>query len=249
MTDAFDAPPCTPEIRAALAPTGVLRAGINLSNGLLVSGRDAQGNPDGVSPDMARAIAAALGVPCSLVYYKTPGEVADAVARGEWDIGLIGAEPQRAATIAFTPAYAEIEACYAVRSGSPAQTNADVDKPGTSIVTTARAAFTLWLERNIRHATLIAAESLDASRDTFAGGGADVIASLKSKLTEDPLPGARVLMPGFMTVQQAIGCARTHDPAIVEWLTGCVHAACASGYVAGRIRARGVTGLDAARPG
>ncbi len=28
-------------------------------------------------------------------------------ANGIWDVGLIGAEPQRAETIAFSPAYAE----------------------------------------------------------------------------------------------------------------------------------------------
>lgn len=248
MTAPFPTPAVTPDIRAALTPGGVLRAGINLSNGLLVSGRTDNGEPDGVSPDMARAIAAALGVPCILVPYKTPGEVADAASRNEWDIGLIGAEPQRAATIAFTPAYAEIEACFAVRNNSPAHSMADLDRAGTRLATTARAAFTLWLERNIHHATLIPAESLDAARQIFVEGGADALASLKSKLVDEPLPDARVILPGFMTVQQAIGCARTHDPAVVAWLTACVHAACTSGFVAERIRLRGVRGLDAARP-
>ena len=37
------------EIHKALAPTGTLRAGINLSNFLLVSGFNADGAPEGVS--------------------------------------------------------------------------------------------------------------------------------------------------------------------------------------------------------
>ena len=41
-------------VRAQLAPTGVLRAGINLSNFLLVTDRD---HVDGVSPALARFIA------------------------------------------------------------------------------------------------------------------------------------------------------------------------------------------------
>ena len=53
----------TDKARSELAPTGVLRAGINLSNFLLVTGRSANAEPVGVSPDMARAAAAALGVP------------------------------------------------------------------------------------------------------------------------------------------------------------------------------------------
>ena len=43
------------KVKAQLAPTGVLRAGINLSNFLLVTGRMPNGDPDGVSPDIARA--------------------------------------------------------------------------------------------------------------------------------------------------------------------------------------------------
>ena len=40
--------------RAELAPTGVLRAGINLSNFLLVTGRSEKAEPVGVAPDMAQ---------------------------------------------------------------------------------------------------------------------------------------------------------------------------------------------------
>ena len=90
--------------RAELCPTGVLRAGINLSNFLLVTGRSPDGDPQGVSPDMAAAIAAALGVAVKYVPYKTPGELGDAVGSNAWDIGLIGAEPQRAEKIAFSAA-------------------------------------------------------------------------------------------------------------------------------------------------
>src|SRR5215207_7332554 len=94
----------SPEIIAELAPTGVLRAGINLGNFLLVTGRSASGDPEGVSPDMARAVADRLGVPVRYVPYTRPGELADAAGTGAWDIGLIGAEPQRAERIAFTAA-------------------------------------------------------------------------------------------------------------------------------------------------
>src|ERR1700733_14578015 len=106
------------DIVAELAPTGVLRAGINLSNFLLVTGKSPSGDPEGVAPDMARAIAERLGVPVAYVPFKTPGELADAAGKGIWDIGLIGAEPLRAETIAFTAAYVEIEATYLVPAGS-----------------------------------------------------------------------------------------------------------------------------------
>src|SRR5713101_5483075 len=99
----------TPQIIAELAPSGVLRAAINMGNFLLVTGKAPSGDPSGVSPDMALAIAARLGVPVKFVPYARPGELADDAEKGLWDIGNIGAEPQRAEKINFTAAYAEIE--------------------------------------------------------------------------------------------------------------------------------------------
>src|SRR5919202_373606 len=135
-----DIAPMPDEVRHQLAPAGILRAGINLSNFLLVSGRTADGEPAGVSPDMARAIADNLGVALRYVTYPSPGELADAATRDEWDIALVGAEPQRAEVISFTPAYAEIEATYLVPAGSRLQSVAEVDVPGVRIAVTARTA-------------------------------------------------------------------------------------------------------------
>ena len=67
----------TDKARAELASTGVLRAGINLSNFLLVTGRTEKAEPVGVAPDMAKEIAASLGVPVTYVTFKSPGELSD----------------------------------------------------------------------------------------------------------------------------------------------------------------------------
>ena len=42
------------DILSELAPRGTLRAGINLSNFPLVTGKAASGDPIGVAPDMVR---------------------------------------------------------------------------------------------------------------------------------------------------------------------------------------------------
>ena len=89
----------TPAALRSLAPTGVLRAGINLSNFLLVPTRGPAGEPEGVAPDLAAALATRLGLPLELVPYANPGALGDAVHAGRWDVGLIGAEPKRAETI------------------------------------------------------------------------------------------------------------------------------------------------------
>src|SRR5918992_1675928 len=127
------------DVLAELAPTGVLRAGINLSNFLLVSGKSPSGEPEGVAPDMAREIAQRLGVPIAYVPFARPGELADAAGQGVWDVGLIAAEPARAETIAFSPAYAEIEATYLVPAGSPIGSIEEVDRAGVRIAIAAGA--------------------------------------------------------------------------------------------------------------
>ena len=229
--------------RAELAPTGVLRAGINMSNFLLVTGKTPEGDPEGVSPDMARAVAERLGVPLRLVPFKSPGELADAAVEDVWDIGNIGAEPERAKHIAFSPAYVEIEATYLVPAGSPIQRVDEVDREGVRIAVSARSAYQLWLSDNIRHAELVMAKGIDASFDAFVEQKLDALAGLRPRLVDDvnKLPGARVLDGKFTAVQQAIGTKRDRE-AGAAFLRDFVEEAKASGLVASLIEKHGVTG-------
>jgi polar amino acid transport system substrate-binding protein len=237
------------DVISQLAPTGVLRAGINLSNFLLVTGKSPTGDPVGVSPDMAAEIAQRLGVPVKYAPFKTPGELADAADAGAWDIGLIGAEPQRAEKIAFTAAYCEIEATYMVPAGSPLKTIADVDKPGVKIAVTGRAAYGLWLDRNIKAATLVRTDSLDSAYEKFVADKLDALAGLRPRLITDvkKLPGARILEGQFTAVQQAIGTARKNT-AGAAWLRTFAEEAKASGLVARLIERHKVVGLSVAPP-
>jgi polar amino acid transport system substrate-binding protein len=236
-------------VKSELAPHGVLRAGINLSNFLLVTGRSPSGDPQGVSPDMARAIADRLGVPVVYVPFPKPGELADAVGTDTWDIGLIGAEPARAEKIAFSPAYVEIEATYMVPPGSPLQTIADVDKPGIRIAVTARSAYDLWLDRNIKHASLVRTASLDSAYDQFAQDKLEALAGLRPRLLTDvtKMPGAKILDGQFTAVQQAVGTARANTEG-AAFLRAFVEEAKASGFVASLIERHHVVGLSVAPP-
>ena len=238
------------DVLAELAPSGVLRAGINLSNFLLVSGKSATGEPEGVAPDMARAIAERLGVPVAYVTFPRPGELADAAGANVWDIGLIAAEPARAEAIAFSPAYAEIEATYLVPAGSKITRVAEVDRPGIKIAIAARAAYDLWLSRHLRHAELVRAASLDASYDLFVSEKLDALAGLRPRLLQDveKLPGARILDGKFTAVQQAVGTAKA-NAAGARFLHAFVEDAKASGLVARLIAHHHIRGLSVAPPG
>ncbi|TAJ33942.1 MAG: transporter substrate-binding domain-containing protein [Reyranella sp.] len=237
------------QARKELAPTGTLRAGINLSNFLLVTGRSPSGDPEGVAPDMAKAIGAELGVPVKLVPFKSPGELGDQVGKDMWDIGLIGAEPQRAEKIAFSAAYVEIEATYMVPPGSPITSIADVDKKGVRIAVSARSAYDLWLVNNIKNATLVQVSGLDAAYEKFMTDKLEVLAGLRPGLLKDvgKAPGLKILDGKFTAVQQAVGTARP-NLAGAAFLAAFVEKAKKSGLVASLIEKHKVKGLSVAPP-
>ena len=234
---------------AELAPTGTLRAGVNLANFLLVTGHSASGEPEGVSPDLARAIAERLGVGIRYVTYPRPDELAEAADSDAWDIGLIGAEPARAEKIAFTAAYSEIASTYLVPAGSPLRSIEDVDQPGVRIAVYRGSAYDLWLVRNIKHAELVPAQSIDASFELFVNEKLDALAGLRPGLLSsvEKLPGARLIDGKFSAVQQAVGTPRKNTAA-AAFLADFVEEAKASGLIARLIEKHKVKGLSVAGP-
>ena len=183
---------------------------------------------------MARAIAERLGVPVKYVPFPKPGELADEAGKDVWDIGLIGAEPARAEKIAFTAAYVEIEATYLVPAGSPLKSIADVDRPGVRIAVTARSAYDLWLERNIKQATLVRSNSLDGAFDQFvareAGGAGRAAAAAAERRAE--AAGRDASCPASSPRCSRRSAPRRANAAAAAWLQDFVEEAKASGLVA-----------------
>ena len=233
-----------------LAPTGVLRAGINMSNFLLVSSKTEAGEPAGVSPDMAKAIADKLGVGLKLIPYNGPGDVADGAAAHEWDIANIAAEPERAKTITFSPAYCEIQATYLLPANSPIKHIEDVDKAGIRIAVKKRAAYELWLTDNLVNATLVRTETMDDSVTEFTSQSLDVLAGLRPRLLEDvkKISGATLMDESFTAVQQSIGCMPNNTDAAI-FIRQFVSDAISSGLVARLIEQHGVHGKLSVAPG
>ncbi len=218
-------------LRDALAPTGTLRAGLNLSNFLLVSGQNADGTPAGVSPDLARHIAAALDVPCEFVLFETPGQLADAVADDVWDICNIAHEPDRARQIDFSQPYVLIDANFLVRTESAFTSNEEIDQKDVKIIAFYRSAYDLWLRDNLQHASLVAADSIQHSHDMFLRGEADVLASLKPRLQmELDTDRYRMIAPRFTAIKQAVGIKKT-DPAVLQFLNDLINDAIENGFI------------------
>src|SRR5215831_14087731 len=184
----------SPAARTELTPKGKLRVGINYGNFLLVT-RHSESEYTGIAVDLGREIGKRLGAEVELVPFATAGKLADAVKAGAWDVAFLGNEPQRAAEIAFSPPYLEIEATYPVPAGSPIRTMDDVDRPGVRIATAVNSAYDLYLSRNLKHATLVRANAIQGSYDVFVKDKLEVLSGLKPRLLDDlkTLPGSRVL--------------------------------------------------------
>lgn len=237
----------TSALRSEIAPTGKLRVGANMSNFLLTAKDPATGAPRGLVVDLGHELGKRLGVPVEIVPFPNPGALADAAGQNVWDVGFIGAEPQRAKEIDFSPAYVEIEATYLVPPGSPLKAIADVDRPGIRVITNERAAYELWLSRNLKHAKLITEKGPDNAFKRFVDEKLDALAGLKPRLTtdRDKLPGSRILDGRFTAVQQAIGNPKGRNAA-AAYLREFVEDVKASGLVATLIEKNGVRGLTVA---
>ena len=239
----------SPEVRMQLAPNGVLSAAVYLGNFLLVTGRSSSGEPTGISPDICRAIAKRLGVELSLMGFNTQDEVVEAVVSGRCGISLLGSDPARAQKLTFTPAYVELEASYLVPANSPITELSQVDQPGVRIASFYKSAYDLWLQRNLKHASLVHADSVQASNELFVSEKLDALAGLKTGLVtaSQDIPGSRILDGQFTGIQQAIATQKTHLESI-EFLNACVEEFIRFGLVADLIRQYQVQGLSVASP-
>jgi polar amino acid transport system substrate-binding protein len=112
----------------------------------------------------------------------------------------------------------------------------------------ARAAFELWLTRNIEHAELLRCASYDEALDAFVQEKADALADLRPRLLSvaAKLPGTRILDGNFTAVQQAVGTARGNTAAL-KFLKDFVGEAVRSGLVEASIKKHGVQGLLVAK--
>lgn len=237
----------SPAAHAELTPTGKLRVGLNMSNFLLTRKDPATGEAGGVAPDLGKELARRLGVAVEFIQYDNPGKLADAAKSGVWDVGFLGAEPQRANEIDFTAAYVEIESTYLVQPGSRITRVEDVDKPGVRIAVPARAAYELYLTRSIKHAELIRTEGGDNAFKRFVADQLEALAGLRPRLITDQenLPGSRVLDGNFTAVQQAAGTPKGR-PNAAQYLREFIEDVKASGLVAQLIEKNNVRGLTVA---
>ncbi|CAN5545199.1 ABC transporter substrate-binding protein [soil metagenome] len=237
------------EILAAFAPTGKLRASINLGNPIL-AGRDKSTNePVGVSIDLARALGAKLGVEVELALFDAAGKSVQHVTDDKADVGFFAVDPLRGAGIAFTEPYVLIEGAYLVPASSKIRSNEEVDAADVRVAVGLGSAYDLYLTRELKNAQIVRAPTSPAVVSTFVDQKLDVAAGVKQQLEMDMKAlGDHVrLLPGrFMVIRQAMGMPKSRGTAAAEYLSQFVEEMKASGFMAEALERHRIEGASVA---
>ena len=223
-----------------IAPTGRLRAAINLGNIVLAQTNPATGAPVGVTVELAQSLGQRLGVAVDLVTFDAAGKAFDAFKRSKLDIVFLAIDPVRAEEIAFTPPYALIEGNFVVRASSELTSMAAIDRPGTRVAVARGSAYDLFLTRALKAATLVRAATGPQALQMFVADKLEAGAGVKQPVVKfiDENPGLRLIEPPFMEIRQAMGMAKGRS-AGSAYLHAFIEEMKASGFVADALRRSG----------
>ena len=233
----------------AFAPSGTLRASINLGNPVLASLDPASGKPVGVSVDLAAELARRLGVPLQLVAVRSAGASVDNVNQDKADVGFFAVDPKRGQEISFTKPYVLIEGFYLVHDTSPITTNEQVDQPGVTVAVGKDSAYDLFLTRELHHATIVRIPTSPAVVQGFLDQHLDVAAGVKQQLERDAAKagGLRMLNQRFMVIRQAMGVPKAKGDEAAAYLSQFVEDMKASGFVAASLARHHIEGAAVAK--
>ena len=220
------------DIIKKIAPTGVLRVGVNMSNFLLVNSKDKLGVIDGVSPGIGKKLAKELNISFKIVQFANPGLLADAVNNNEWDIGNIASEKERSKTIDFSDPYVNIDANFLFREEDNFKNNNDIDQSGIKIAVFERSAYDLWLTENFKKAELIRVNSIEESHNLFKENKVNIFAGLKPKLIDDLKKNNNyeMIQSPFTYIKQSIGIKKG-SPEVLDFINKFISNKIKEGYI------------------
>lgn len=187
-------PPSTPLPLADLIRSGRVRVAFSQPNITCVS--ETGGRAAGLCVDIARELAAQMGVTLSDQTFTSSDELCEAGRRGQWDVAFVSGFDADLCPhgLSYTTPYLELEQTYLVANASPLRTAADVDAPGIRIAAFSPSPIHGFLRRSLQHATLLEAGLAQGVR-LMEQGNADAYAASRADLVERAslLGGVRVL--------------------------------------------------------
>ncbi|MEO6957284.1 MAG: transporter substrate-binding domain-containing protein [Antricoccus sp.] len=222
------------EIIGDLAPTGVLRAALNLGNPVLAQGTAEA--PAGVTVDIARELGARLGVPVMLMCFDAARLSFEAMSANRADICFLAIEPVRAEKLAFTAPYVLIEGVFAFPRECEITALDGVDQSHVSIRVQAGSAYDLFLSRTVQRAHVVRGDEQNAHDQpltVIAGIGPQLIAFVQQnrayRLIEEP----------SMQIRQALGVSRNRNRETISYLSATIDDLKANGFILAALRRSG----------
>lgn len=231
---------------AELAPTGHLRAVLNLANTVLAHSHTASTRPAGVTVDLSIELARRLDVPVKLLAADTPGEALRHLADGTADIGYLAVDPQRAREVMFTSPYVQIEACYLARSDCSLRAHSEVDQAGAEVLVMATSAYDLYLSRSLRHAKVVRLPAADVIPTLLRSqpGTLRVAAGIKQALMAQlsAEAGLRILDGHFLAINQAMVLPRERSSRAFQYVSDFLAEMVDAGFIARSFERHGIHG-------
>ena len=197
--------------------------------------------------ETARALAKEMGVALRVVEQPTPGKAIECLASGACDIAFMGNERSRAARVDFSPPVFELDYTLLVPAGSKIRSVADADRRGVRIAAVRNHASTLTLERLIKQANFVYADTPDPTFQILKDGKAEAFASVTYALHgyARQLPGSRVLEKRYGFNSLSIAVAKG-EPGLHHYVSKFAERAKASGLAREAIKVGGMKGIHVA---
>jgi polar amino acid transport system substrate-binding protein len=205
--------------REVLAPSGRLRVAVAVGSAISAvwAARDHKtGEPRGPTIDLARLLAARIGVPLELVEYPSSGAIIEAASSGAWDVSFTPVDADRKKVVDFGPNYFLGESTYMVPDGSTINSIEDVDREGVRVYGVENTATVRSARRTLTRTTATGLPSLDEALAIFRNGKVDALALGKESLRslQPQFPGARILDGHFHAAGTAIAVPKGNTAAL-----------------------------------
>ncbi len=232
---------------ADLAQAGKIRVGLGLGSPALAIKDAATGEMRGPALDLARALAAKIGIELQPIYYPRPGAVLDGARTNAWDVTFLVADPARATEVDFSPPFMQSDFTYLVQTDSSLRSVAQADQPGIRIAVPRGDASDLRLTRLLKQAELVRTDSIPAAIDLVRSGKANAYAAPRFVLLPEVArqPGARVLDDNFAVIFMAAMVPKG-NPGRLAYVSEFIEEAKASGLVKQAIERGGLRGVQVA---
>jgi polar amino acid transport system substrate-binding protein len=201
-----------------LAPTGKLRVALVFApeKSIFFVVKDAAGQPQGVTADLAGALGNRLDLPVAYVLFPNSGLATDATESGAVDVSFMPVDEERKKRIAFGPDYALGESTYMVTAALPAQTVADVDRQGVRVIGIANTTTIRAAGRTLKNTTIAPVTSVGEAVAALRDGKADAFALSRDSLPTyvKQVPGSRMVDGAFQQIGIAIAVAKGKPAAL-----------------------------------